>query len=295
MELRVLRYFLAVAEEGGFSRAAERLHVSQPALSQQIAQLEDEIGGRLFVRAARRIEPTDKALLLLRRAREILDLAERTQGELKATAAEELSGTIVVGAGETPAFGFIAQAFAELRRKHPGLSLQVISGNGEDISERLRAGSIDLGLFIGPSRYEGFDFLGLPFIHKWGLALRADDPLARKKSVSPKDLLGIPLIGSRQHAAQNLFTGWLGHPCSRLSLAATYNLIFNACEFVRAGLGAVICIDQLISEKPGDVVFRPFSPVLKSDVYLAWKNGVPPIPAARALIDRIRAQSGRNG
>ena len=278
MELRALRYFLAVAEEGGFSRAAERLHVSQPALSQQIAQLEDEIGGRLFVRAARRIEPTDKALLLLRRAREILDLAERTQGELKATAAEELSGTIVVGAGETPAFGFVAQAFAELRRKHPGLSLQVISGNGEDISERLRAGSIDLGLFIGPSRYEGFDFLELPF-----------------KSVSPKDLLGIPLIGSRQHAAQNLFTGWLGHPCSRLSLAATYNLIFNACEFVRAGLGAVVCIDQLISERPGDVVFRPFSPVLKSDVYLAWKNGVPPIPAARALIDRIRAQSGRNG
>ena len=295
MELRVLRYFLAVAEEGGFSRAAERLHVSQPALSQQIAQLEDEIGGRLFVRAARRVEPTDKALLLLRRAREILDLAERTQGELKATAAEELSGTIVVGAGETPAFGFVAQAFAELRRKHPGLSLQVISGNGEDISERLRAGSIDLGLFIGRSRYEGFDFLELPFIHKWGLALRADDPLARKKSVSPKDLLAIPLIGSRQHAAQNLFTGWLGHPCSRLSLAATYNLIFNACEFVRAGLGAVVCIDQLISERPGDVVFRPFSPVLKSDVYLAWKNGVPPIPAARALIDRIRAQSGRNG
>ena len=288
MELRHLRYFLAVAEEGSFSRAAKQLHLSQPALSQQLAQLEDEIGDRLFVRTSRRIEPTEKAIMLMRRAREILDLTARTEEELKSTTSDELSGTIVIGAGETPAFGIVAAAFAKLRVKHPTLALQVISGNGEDISERLRSGSLDLALFIGPSRYEGFDFLELPFTHRWGLALRATDPLAKRKGITPKDLLGIPLIGSRQHAAQNLFSGWLGYPSSRLSLAATYNLIFNACEFIRAGLGAVVCIDQLISEKSAGVVFRPFSPSLKSDVYLAWKKGVAPSPAVQALIDRIR-------
>ena len=294
MELRVLRYFLAVAEEGGFSRAAERLHVSQPALSQQIAQLEREVNDRLFIRSARHLELTDKAVMLMRRAREILALAERTADELKAKSTQELVGKLVIGAGETPAFGLLSRAMADLRAAHPHLQYEIISGNGEDLSARLRTGSLDLCLFIGPARYEGFDFLDLPTVHRWGLVLRADDPLARKKSVTPKDLLNRPLLMPRQHTVQNHFSGWLGYPAANLTVAATYNLLYNATFMVRAGLGGAVCISDLLEGELRDgLVFRPFSPVLKSDVYLAWKNGVPPIPAAQALIDRIRAQSAR--
>lgn len=293
MELRILRYFLAVAEEGSFSRAAERLHVSQPALSQQLAQLEREIDDRLFIRTARRLELTDKAVMLMRRAREIIDLAERTEDDLKAKTSQELVGTIVIGAGETPAFGLVADALSRLRADNPHLQYELISGNGEDLSARLRAGSLDICLFIGPSRYEDFDYVDLPTAHTWGLVLKADDPLARRRSIAPGDLRNRPLIVPRQHAAQNLFTGWLGYPFSRLIIAATYNLLYNATWMARQGVGSVLCLGDLMEGELRDgLTFRPFSPALKSDVYLAWKKGVPPSPATQALIAQVRESAG---
>lgn len=294
MELRILRYFLAVAEEGSFSRAAERLHVSQPALSQQLAQLEREIDDQLFIRAARRLELTDKAVMLMRRAREILALAERTEDELKAKTSQELVGTIVIGAGETPAFGLVADALARLRAENPHLQYKLISGNGKDLSARLRAGSLDICLFIGPSRYEDFDYVDLPTAHTWGLVLKADDPLARKRSIAPGDLRDRPLIVPRQHAAQNLFAGWLGYsPCTGLNIAATYNLLYNATWMVRQGVGSVLCLSDLMEgELQNGLVFRLFEPALRSDVYLAWKKGAPPNHATQALIAQVRESAG---
>ena len=154
MDLRILRYFLAVAEEGNITRASERLHVSQPALSTQLAALEDEFGQKLFERGARGIELTEKGIALKRRADDLVDLAERIEAEIKSKDSGELVGTLSIGAGETPAFRFVARAAEELRRANPRLNFSVSSGNGEDILAHLREGTLDLGVLVGPGRYE---------------------------------------------------------------------------------------------------------------------------------------------
>ena len=273
MDLRILRYFLAVAEEGNITRASERLHVSQPALSTQLAALEDELGQKLFERGARGIELTEKGIALKRRADDLVDLAERIEAEIKSKDSGELVGTLSIGAGETPAFRFVARAAKELRRTNPRLNFSVSSGNGEDILAHLLEGTLDLGVLVGPGRYEGFDYLTLPYTHHWGLAVEKDSPLATKKSISAKDARGIPLICSRQGMAKEFLAGWFGCPFGKLDVVATYNLIYNAAVFVEAGLGAAICIDGMIPQEFADrVVFRPFAPALVSDVYLAWRK-----------------------
>ncbi len=294
MDLRILRYFLAVADEGNITRAAERLHVSQPALSTQLAALEDELGHKLFERSARGIALTEKGLALRQRADDLVDLAERVEAEIKASDTDEIVGTVSIGAGETPAFRFVSRAANELHRKNPKLCFSVSSGNGEDIVTHLREGTFDLGVLIGPGRYDGFDYLTLPYTHHWGLAVRKDSPLAAKKRLSPKDARGIPLICSRQAMVKEFLAGWFGCPFGKLDVVANYNLIYNAAVFVEAGLGAAICIDGMIPQEfAGSIVFRPFAPALVSDVYLAWRKNAALSPAATALVDAVRRMSAK--
>ena len=292
MDLRILRYFLAVADEGNITRAAERLHVSQPALSTQLAALEDELGHKLLERSARGIALTEKGIALRQRADDLVDLVERVEAEIKASDTDELVGTVSIGAGETPAFRFVARAADELHRRNPKLCFSVSSGNGEDIVAHLREGTFDLGLLVGPGRYDGFDYLTLPYTHHWGLAVRKDSPLAAKKRLSPKDARGIPLICSRQAMVKEFLAGWFGCPFGKLDAVANYNLIYNAAIFVESGLGAAVCIDGMIPQEFAErVVFRPFAPALVSDVYLAWRRNAALPPAANALLAAIRAKT----
>ena len=292
MDLRILRYFLAVADEGNITRAAERLHVSQPALSTQLAALEDELGHKLLERSARGITLTEKGIALRQRADDLVDLAERVEAEIKASDTAEIVGTVSIGAGETPAFRFVARAANELHRKNPKLCFSVSSGNGEDIVAHLREGTFDLGVLVGPGRYDGFDYLTLPYTHHWGLAVRKDSPLAAKKRISPKDAREIPLICSRQAMVKEFLAGWFGCPFGKLDVVANYNLIYNAAVFVEAGLGAAVCIDGMIPQEFAErVVFRPFAPALVSDVYLAWRRNAALPSAANALLAAIRAKA----
>ena len=292
MDLRILRYFIAVAEEENITRAAERLHVSQPALSMQLAALEDELGHKLLERSARGIALTEKGIALRQRADDLVDLAERVEAEIKASDNGEVVGTVSIGAGETPAFRFVARAANELHRKNPKLCFSVSSGNGEDIIAHMREGTFDLGVLVGPGRYGGFDYLTLPYTHHWGLVVRKDSPLAAKKRISPKDARGIPLICSRQTMVKEFLAGWFGCPFGKLDVVANYNLIYNAAVFVEAGLGAAICIDGMIPQEFAEcVVFRPFAPALVSDIYLAWRRNAALSPAAAALVETVRAMA----
>ena len=294
MDIRILRYFIAVAEEGNITKAAAQLHVSQPALSTQLAALEEELGQKLIERNARGVVLTEKGIALKRRADDLVDLVERTEAEIKADDSGELSGTVSIGAGETPAFRFIARAAARLSRDNPRLRFSIASGNGEDVVSHLREGVYDLALLVGPGRYDGFDYLSLPYTHHWGILVSADSPLAAKKRIVPTDMKGIPLISSRQGMVREFIAGWLGFPYSRLNVVATYNLFYNAAMFVEAGIGAAICIDGVLPhEFASRVVFRPFSPALVSNVYLAWRKNAALSPAA-ALVEAVRVlSSGR--
>ena len=290
MDIWPLKYFLAVARAGNLTRASETLHISQPALSMRLAELERELGHPLFVRGARGMTLTEKGALLMRRAEDLVELAERIESEIRADDIKGLSGTIAIGAGETVAFAPVANAIKSLCAENPNLHIDITSGNGEDIQARIQSGTIDLGLFVGPGRYKGYDHIAMPHVLRWGLIMRRDAPLASRQSIRAKDLDGLPILLTRQMMVGEFLSGWLGHACGALNIVCTYNLAYNAALMVAAGLGSAICIDNVIPAAFADsIVFRPFAPALSSDAYLAWRKDVPLSPAANALVERVRA------
>ena len=289
MDIWPLKYFLAVARAGNLTRAAETLHISQPALSMRLAELERELGHSLFLRGPRGMALTEKGALLMRRAEDLVGLAERIECEVRADDDNGLSGTLAIGAGETVAFAPVADAIKSLCAENPKLRIDLTSGNGEDIGARIQSGTLDLALFVGPGRYKGYDYVAIPHSISWGLMLRGDAPLASRRTIRPKDLDGLPILLTRQMMVGEFLSGWLGRDCGALNVVCTYNLAYNAAVMVAAGLGAAVCIDGLVpSAYAESVVFRPFSPSVTSDAYLAWRKDAPLSTAANALVNRVR-------
>ena len=272
MELRVLRYFLAVAREQSITAAAETLHITQPTLSKQLRELEEELGKKLFTRGNRKITLTEEGMFLRKRAQEIVELADKTEADF-AAGVGSVSGDIFIGSGETGAVRYLGRTLYKMRSIYPCIRFHLFSGNGEDVSDRLDKGLIDFALFVGMTDLKKYDYLKLPYRHRWGLIIRRDDPLAAHEAVTPEMLMNVPILCSRQALIQNELSGWLGRPFDELNLAGTYNLIYNAAIMVEEGLGCAVCIDKLL-DTSGDsaVCFRPFEPAIDAELFIAWKK-----------------------
>lgn len=272
MELRVLRYFLAVAREQSITAAAETLHITQPTLSKQLRELEEELGKKLFTRGNRKITLTEEGMFLRKRAQEIVELADKTEADF-AAGVGSVSGDIFIGSGETGAVRYLGRTLYKMRSTYPGVRFHLFSGNGEDVSDRLDKGLIDFALFVGMTDLKKYDYLKLPYHHRWGLILRRDDPLAAHEAVTPEMLMNVPILCSRQALIQNELSGWLGRPFEELNPAGTYNLIYNAAIMVEEGLGCAVCIDKLLDTSGESAVcFRPFEPAIDAELFIAWKK-----------------------
>ena len=272
MELRVLRYFLAVAREQSITAAAETLHITQPTLSKQLRELEEELGKKLFTRGNRKITLTEEGMFLRKRAQEIVELADKTEADF-AAGVGSVSGDIFIGSGETGAVRYLGRTLYKMRSRYPGIRFHLFSGNGEDVSDRLDKGLIDFALFVGMTDLKKYDYLKLPYSHRWGLILRRDDPLAAHEAVTPEMLMNVPILCSRQALIQNELSGWLGRPFDELNPAGTYNLIYNAAIMVEEGLGCAVCIDKLLDTSGESAVcFRPFEPAIDAELFIAWKK-----------------------
>ena len=275
MELRVLHYFLAIAQEQSIVRAAESLHLSQPTLSTQIKNMEKELGKQLLIRGtkgSRKITLTEEGMFLRKRAQEIVDLADKTEAELM-TSDDVVEGNIYIGAGETQGVHLIAKAIKTLHNRYPNIRYHLFSGNGEDVSERLDKGLIDFGLFVGNIESKKYDYLKLPMADTWGLLVRKDDPLAKLECIKPNDLLNVRLLSSRQALIQNELSGWLGYEFEKLHIVGTYNLIYNASLMVEEGMGAALCLDGFLNTSGNsNLCFLPFEPVLTAELKIAWKK-----------------------
>ena len=272
MELRVLRYFLAVAREQSITAAAETLHITQPTLSKQLRELEEELGKKLFTRGNRKITLTEEGMFLRKRAQEIVELADKTEADF-AAGVGSVSGDIFIGSGETGAVRYLGRTLYKMRSIYPGVRFHLFSGNGEDVSDRLDKGLIDFALFVGMTDLKKYDYLKLPYHHRWGLILRRDDPLAAHEAVTPEMLMNVPILCSRQALIQNELSGWLGRPFEELNPAGTYNLIYNAAIMVEEGLGCAVCIDKLLDTSGESAVcFRPFEPAKDAELFIAWKK-----------------------
>lgn len=274
MEIRVLRYFLAVAQEGSVTRAARALHLTQPTLSRQIRELEEELGQTLFSRGGRELSLTREGLLLRQRAEEIVGLAEITEKEFRSLGEKTVSGDLSIGCGESKALSFVTDALKVLQDEHPLIIPHFFSGNGEIVMDRLDKGLLDFAVLMGAENTERYYSLPLPNHDTWGLLMDKDDPMAQKKAITAEDLLDIPLILSSQSLSRDELSGWLGFPMSRLHIAATYTLLFNGSLMVRSGLGYALCFDHIApSGKDSPFAFRPFAfRPLTSPLSLVWKK-----------------------
>lgn len=285
LEIRVLRYFLAVAQEGSVTRAARALHLTHPTLSRQIRELEEELGQTLFSRGGRELSLTREGLLLRQRAEEIVGLAEITEKEFRSLGEKTVSGDLSIGCGESKALSFVTDALKVLQDEHPLIIPHFFSGNGEIVMDRLDKGLLDFAVLMGAKNTERYYSFPLLNHDTWGLLMDKDDPMAQKKAITAEDLLGIPLILSSQSLSRDELSGWLGFPMSRLHIAATYTLLFNGSLMVRSGLGYALCFDHIApSGKDSPFAFRP----LTSPLSLVWKKHQILSAPAEAFLAKIR-------
>lgn len=285
MELRVLRYFLAVAQEENITKAAALLHMTQPTLSRQLMQLEEELGSKLFQRSQHRIILTDAGMLLRRRAQEIVELADKTEREF-AQWEGELSGEIAIGCGETQSMTFLSQHIRSFRALYPQVQFRIYSANADDVKERIEKGLLDMGLLTEPVDIGRYAFLRLPQKDQWGVLVPKGSPLAEKKSVTPQDLMGVPLLLSGREKVRSELANWFGEDYSRIEVAATFNLILNAANMVKNGVGVALCF---YLENISDALqFLPLSPKLETGTVLAWKKDKTLSPAAEQFHQHIK-------
>ena len=284
MELRVLRYFLAVAREENITRAAALLHLTQPTLSRQLMQLEQELGVQLFHRSRYHIVLTDDGILLRRRAQELVDLAEKTLGEFRQK--EQLRGEISIGSGDLEGMALLAKLLASFQQLHPEVTYQIYSGNADHTKERIEGGTLDLGLLLEPVDISKYDFIRMPVKEQWGVLVHQDSPLAQKESVSPADLAQVPLILTRRELIQQEMERWFGPYAQQLQVAATGNLPYNMALLAGARIGAYLTL-RLHCTYEG-LRFVPLSPSLESSTVLAWKKAEPFSPAVEGLIGHIK-------
>lgn len=296
MELRVLRYFLTIAREGSITNAANVLHVTQPTLSRQIHELEEELGQRLFVRGSRNMRLTAEGMILRKRAEEIISMVDKTEAEFHSMS-NVVSGDIYIGGGETEAVKLIAQIVCELRSAYPEIHYHLYSGNAEDVTERLDKGLLDFGLLIQPADISKYDYFNIPARDTWGVIMRKDIPLAKKETIRKEDLLNVPLICSRQVISEerhrNEFAEWFGEDFDKLDIVTTFNLVYNAAIMVEAGVGYAITIDKIANTtESSSLCFRPLRPQLDSGLNVIWKKDQVFSAAAALFFKKLREHFG---
>ena len=288
MELRVLRYFLAVAREESITGAAKMLNLTQPTLSKQLMDLEVELGKQLLVRGNRRITLTEEGVLLRKRAQEIMELVNKTESEIS-NVDESIHGGVYIGGGETAAMRLIAAIIKRLQEEQPYIQYHLYSGNAEDVMERLDKGLLDFGLIIGTANILKYDYLRLPATDRWGLLIRKDSELAARDTIRPEDLRGLPLICSRQALAGNELSGWLREDVEKLNIVATYNLIFNATLIVEAGIGVALCLDKLVNTtSTSSLCFKPLEPKMEAQLNIVWKKHQVFSKAAQKFLEKLQ-------
>ena len=296
MEIRVLRYFLAIAREGSITSAASFLHVTQPTLSRQIRDLEEELGQKLFIRGSHNMTLTTEGMILRKRAEEIISMVDKTEEEFHSME-NVVGGDIYIGGGETKAIQLIAEIAHDLREEYPDIHYHLYSGNSEDVTERLDKGLLDFGILIQPADISKYDYINFPAKDTWGVIMRRDSPLAEKEVIRKEDLLNVPLICSRQAISRdrkdNEFAQWFGKDFDRLDIVTTFNLVYNAAIMVEAGIGYAITIDKIVyAGKDSSLCFRPLEPQLDSGLNVIWKKYQVFSSAAGLFLEKLREKFG---
>jgi len=288
MDIRELKYFLAVAREENVSKAADYLFITQPSLTRHIQSLEQEIGKPLFIRGNRKMTLTETGILLRKHAEEIVELYDKAKNALQSPA-ENVAGEVYIGSGESYAVKIIANIAKEVISEYPNIKFNFYSGDSIDVSEKLEKGLLDFGILIEASDLNKYDGLRLPVKDVWGVLMRKDAPLAENEFITPEDLFDKPLICSKHSMAIKNISRWLKTEPEKLNIAASYNLIYNASLMVEEGIGYAIGLDKLINTgADSPFVFRPLMPIMESPLDIVWKKYQVFSPAAQVFLQKLQ-------
>lgn len=282
MELRVLNYFLAVAREENFTKAAKQLYITQPTLSRQIADLEEELGVKLFLRSNHNIILTEDGLLLKQRAQEILTLADKTKRDFIQNE-KVLAGTINIGSGEYRSNEYLAKIIAEFRKLYPRVRYEIITGNTINIRDYIERGFLDIGLISEPVDMHKYHFISIPVKEQWGVYVPQQIALAQKRFITPQDLAGVPLLTAIGDFNQSLLGSWLGEYKSQVEVVATVDLPYNKAMLAKENIGVMLSLNLNCSYE--GLVFVPLSPKLEHSTALTWKKEQIFSPTTAAFID----------
>ncbi len=285
MELRVLKYFLMAAREENITKAASLLHITQPTLSRQLMQLEEELGVKLFHRGKYNVTLTEDGMLLKRRAQELVELSDKTIQELSHKD-DTLAGEIAIGCGETRNMSALADQITIFQTEYPLVRFHIHSSTADDIKERIEKGLLDIGLLMEPVDVGRYEFLRMPYREKWGILTRKDSVLAQKQAVTPEDLAETPLLVPQRVQVKNEIGNWFGGIYEHLNIAATYNLIINAAAMVRSKVGIALCFD--LGAIYEDLCFIPLSPELETGAVLVWKKSQMLAAATSQFIQQVK-------
>lgn len=290
MDIRVLRYFLTVVREESITKAAEVLHITQPTLSRQLAQLEENLGIILFHRGTRKITLTNEGLLLRRRAEEILELVNKTEKEL-AFQEEMVEGCVCVGCGELAAVRALPELFRSFSEKYTRVTYDLFTATADQVKERMESGLVDIGLLLEPIDMDKYDYIRLGIREQWGVLMRPDDPLAGKKSVTAKDLAGLPVIMASRSRVQNEISNWFGSYFKDLNILFKSNLPTNGAVMVQEGLAYSLVVRGLGASlwDKEKICFRPLYPELSATTVLAWKRQQPFSRATEKFIEHMKS------
>ena len=289
MEFRTLRYFIAIADAGSITTAADILHVTQPTLSGQMKELEEELGKKLFSRAkkgSRRLELTEEGLILRRRADEILEIVRKTELEISSEGGA-VKGDVYIGMGEAGSLERIIRIIDSIQAEHPGIRFHFYSGNAEDIEYRIGRGLLDFGIIFGRKASEGFSSLTINEKEVWGVLMRFDSPLAALREITPRNLMEKPLVISEQAGFLHRLLKWAGSAFEKFQITATYNLINNASLMAKSGGKYVIGYGSIINTENSGLAFRPLSPEISDNLSIIWK-GQPLTKAAAVFLDKMK-------
>lgn len=286
MDLRVLKYFLVVATERNISNAAKILFVSQPALSKQLKELEEELGVILFKRGNRNITLTEDGVYFLSKTKEILSLVDITVSNLKQE--DIISGKINIGAAETLQLENIFKIISYMMKEFPNIKTNITSGNADEIILKLDSGLLDFAIIVGFIDKNKYEHLSLPWYDKWGLLIRKDNSLSKKKYIIKDDLKNIPLIISKQTNVDNFLAEWLGENIDNFNIVATYNLLYNATLMAKENIGNVLCLDGIINTNGSNLKFLPLKPELKTSLSIIWKKNKSLSNVAKKFLEDLK-------
>lgn len=288
MEIRVLRYFWTVAQEGNISKAARLLNITQPTLSRQIKEFEEALGMALFHREKNQLALTQAGYFLKERAEEILLLDKKLEQDLLEQAHKQLEGTISIGCVEADNSDTVAMMVEELVNDFPQIHFTIITATSEDIMDRLEKGLIDIALLIEPVAVTGVELLVLPREERWGFLVSKELFIAQNQTIQPKDILGLPIMCSMRQEVQQLLAEWSQCSIEELTIVGQYNLIFNVLAFVKNQVAVALTIEGAVLNRPSDeTVFLPLEPGVKTNCVLVWKKRVQ-VPAVQELINRFK-------